>query len=438
MRIGTRSRSWAAVSALLVIGTMGTAQNQPVASSSVPVSLDVPGRVDASPWIAASGSFVAVAWGATADSKTDVFLAVSRDGGGTFGPPVRVNRVAGEARLGGELPPRVALTARRGAAVPEVVVLWTAAGGTTAIKIARSRDGGSTFGAPVTLQSPAALGDRGWPAVAVDSRATAHAIWLDHRGMAVKPGAGGKAHTGHQAGSGHGSTGMAEQSALYYASQSPARTSRERQLTTGVCYCCKTALAAGPDGSLYAAWRHVYPGNFRDMAFSVSRDAGRSFSAPVRVSEDGWAINGCPDDGPAMAVDARGTAHLVWPTVIPGATPQGALYYASTRDGRRFTARLRIPTLGGPRPAHPQIVIDGGGRIVVAWDEIVNGRRVAAARELKLRGEGPPVFGDTVMLSPDGGAIYYPVLAATDTGIVAVWTRVGDASRVEVQRLRIP
>src|SRR5688500_5349137 len=79
------------------------------ASSAAPAPLDVPGRSDQTPWVAASGPFVAVAWGASAAGKADVFLAVSRDGGTTFGAPVQVNRVAGEARLGGELPPRVAL-----------------------------------------------------------------------------------------------------------------------------------------------------------------------------------------------------------------------------------------------------------------------------------------------------------------------------------------
>ena len=41
-------------------------------------------------------------------------------------------------------------------------------------------------------------------------------------------------------------------------------------VTGGVCYCCKTAIAAGPADTLYLAWRHVYPGNMRDMAFTVS------------------------------------------------------------------------------------------------------------------------------------------------------------------------
>ena len=72
--------------------------------------LAVEGRANSTPSIAAAGSFVAVAWGATDSAgKTDVFLAVSRDGGVTFGNHVRVNSAPGTARLGGELPPRVAL-----------------------------------------------------------------------------------------------------------------------------------------------------------------------------------------------------------------------------------------------------------------------------------------------------------------------------------------
>jgi hypothetical protein len=229
---------------------------------------------------------------------------------------------------------------------------------------------------------------------------------------------------------------MAQRSGLFYAAMA-GEPSRERELTKGVCYCCKTALAAGPDGVLFAAWRHVYPGNLRDMAFAVSRDRGRSFSPPARVSEDDWAIEGCPDDGPAIAMGGDGTVHVVWPTVIGGPEPEGALFHASTRDGRTFSRRSRIPTLGSPKPSHPQVVVDRGGRIVVAWDELVNGRRVAAARALELRAHQDGAQGPIVMLAEDGPAMY-PVLAATTTGIMAVWTTGGDPSRVSGRIVRVP
>jgi hypothetical protein len=419
--------------ATLALAVLGDIEAQ----SPALTTLEVAGRSNATPWVAASGSFVAVAWGASTGDKTDVFVAVSRDGGSSFGTPVRVNRVDGEARLRGEMPPRVALASKKGATAPEVVVLWAASQGTAAeIKTARSRDGGLTFELPVVLQAAGAPGNRGWAAVALDDQGAAHAIWLDHRRHAADRSEGAAAHV-HQHGPApaHDGFAMAQQSGLYYASTGSAPV-RERELTNGVCYCCKTALATGPNGSVFAAWRHVYPGSVRDMAFTVSRDRGRSFSPPVRVSDDGWAINGCPEDGPSMSVDARGTVHVVWPTLISGPNPEGALFYASTRDGRTFTRRVRVPTLGSPKPSHPQLVSDRAGRLLVAWDEVVKGQRVSAVREVKVGG-ATPSFGPIVTLAPQGPAMY-PGIAASDRGLVAVWTTGSEPSRVVARLVQIP
>lgn len=418
-----------------VVTVLSTAvSNQGAAPGATVVPLAVQGRTNGTPWIAASGSFVAVAWGAGAAGRTDVFAAASRDGGRTFGAPVQVNAVPGEARLGGEMPPRVVVHRRAGAQAPEVTVLWTARGEITAIKAARSTDGGRTFQPAAALQAPGVQGDRGWPAMTADSRGGMHAIWLDHRGLAVARAAGGGRST-HQGGA-HDGVAMAQKSSLYYAG-ADAKPSGEHEIAKGVCYCCKTALAAGPDGAIHAAWRHVFPGSYRDMAFSSSRDGGRTFSTPVRISEDRWELNGCPDDGPAMAVDSGGTVHVVWPNLIPGAEAEWALFYAASSDGRTFTPRARIPTLGGPKPGHAQIAVDRAGRVMVAWDETVGGKRVAVARQV-LNGRGAPGFGDARTISGDAGGTY-PVLAATDREFVAVWTAgTGEAATIQVSPIDVP
>ena len=315
--------------------------------------------------------------------------------------------------------------------------MWTTRSETaTELKLSRSRDGGLTFERAATLQSAGSAGDRGWPALAIDDQGGAHAIWLDHRGLAAAR-TSGAAHAGHRAGHAMDGAAMAERSSLFYAAAGAAPAG-ERELTKGVCYCCKTALAAGPRGLLVAAWRHVYPGNLRDIAFAVSRDRGRTFSPPdTSVSEDGWAINACPDDGPAIGVDGRGTVHLAWRTVIGGADPEGALFYASTSDGRTFTPRVRIPTLGAFNPTHPQLVVDGRGRIVVAWDEVVEGRRVAAARQLIVKSNQHVDFAPIVTLSSDGPATY-PALATTERGLLAVWPTGGETSVIRTRTIGVP
>ena len=370
-------------------------------AAAVPITVAVPDRVNSAPWVAASGQLVALTWSAApAGAKTgDVYAAISHDGGLTFGTPVRVNAIAGEARISGEIAPRVTITPEAGD--PVIAISWNAKHDATLIKTARSRDGGKTFVEEMNLQTKGAPGDRGWQASTLDARGTLHTIWLDHRGMASP-----KAATDHSEHKGeHDGVAMAQKSGLYYAADGQP----ERELFKGVCYCCKTAIAIGPKGEIYAAWRHVFDGNMRDMAFTASRDGGKTFMPLVRVNQDGWSIAGCPDDGPAMAVDAKGVVHLVWPTVK---NEQGVILYATSKDGRTFSAPVQVKTLGGPKASHPQIAVDKSGRVFVAWDGSRGGVRHAAITQLGA-GAAPEVLG---------AATTYPVLAATDRGIVAAWT----------------
>ncbi len=252
--------------------------------------------------------------------------------------------------------------------------------------MARSDDGGRSFGHETTVQGSDAAGNRGWEATAVDRDGHVAAIWLDHRELAGGSSATMPMHHDGQDHSAHGAVSdgaaRAEMSKLYFGFvDSPEAP---RPLTGGVCYCCKTALAAGSDGSLYAAWRHVYPGNIRDIAFTLSRDGGRTFSTPTRVSEDKWVLDGCPENGPAMAIGTQGRIHLVWPTLVSGSTPDSeptlALFYATSDDGHSFSARQRLGTEG--MPGHAQMAINGAdGSLLVVWDELKDGaRRVVAAR----------------------------------------------------------
>ncbi len=446
-----RTRVLLIVAAVLAVLQLagGSAPAREADATSHEMTFAVPGRSNATPSIAADGRFIALAWGATtADGKADVFIATSRNGGLTFGSPVQVNTQAGEARLNGEMPPHVAIHKTASYGGPDVVVLWTARGATTSIKLARSGNGGRAFDEPIVLQSPIAPGDRGWPAMTLDDRGNAYAIWLDHRGMAG-PSAGSPhrhaAIAANVASSARASAegadaprdpvAMAQRSGLFFASApngaAASAASAERQLAKGVCYCCKTSLIAGRDGTLFAAWRQVYPGSMRDIAFASSRDGGKTFSAPVPISRDGWAIDACPDDGPAMAVDAAGDAaqrvHIVWPTVSDPASsePRGVLFYTSSRDGRTFAARTQIPMLGSAKATHPQIVRDPKGRLFVAWDELINGKHVAAVREIKPGAAGGAVsFGPIATLTADAPGLY-PVLAATSDSLIAAWTTPG-------------
>jgi hypothetical protein len=224
---------------------------------------------------------------------------------------------------------------------------------------------------------------------------------------------------------------MAEFSQLFFATL--GSNAVPHAVTGGVCYCCKTAIATGPAGEIYLAWRHVYPGNLRDIAFSVSRDGGRLFSPPVRVSEDHWAIEGCPEDGPSLAVDPQGRVHVIWPTVVTeNGEPVKALFHAMTREGRTFTARTRIPASG--QANHPQLAVARDGSLAVAWDESGNGsRRIAFARGTVAANEGATFRRVSEQLEPGT----YPVVSAVGGGdVLAAWVN-GEPSKSVIRFARI-
>ena len=378
------------------------------------VTLSIAGRTNANPSIAAAGDAVGIVWAASVpDGGTDIYCAVSRDGGRSFGPPVKVNDADGDAQVSGEQPPRIAI----GNSI--VAVSWVSARDGKTIRIARSLDGGRTFEPSRAVSARDAPGNRGWHSMTADSNGDVVVAWLDHRDMAST----GAHH--HADPSSHGTRDgaeMAQRSALYVARVTSAGIQPERRITTGVCYCCKTAVASTREGEV-VAWRQVYAGNIRDIAFvRIARHESPSATAsPKRVSVDNWQLDGCPDDGPAIAIDSQSRTHLIWPTLLrDGAEPAMALFYAVSADGRTFTPRERIPTQGTPH--HPQIAIAPDGSPVFAWDELENGVRRAA-------------FGKGLGTRFSAGEGAYPVVAATPDAIVtACATGARDGSAIIVTR----
>jgi hypothetical protein len=368
--------------------------------------------------LASDDQFVVATWAATkANAGTDVFAVTSRDGGLSFSDPVRVNQVEGQANVNGEQPPQVVIASPPKAS-RTVTVIWTAKlGAGTRVLIARSSDDGRTFSAAVPVQSTDGAGNRGWESIAADREGRTFALWLDHRDMAASARSGEVHQHGPQA------------SQLYVAALDG---STAQSLTRGVCYCCRTALAA-VDGKVYAAWRHVYADNHRDIAFTMSRDGGRRFGPPVRVSDDDWQIDGCPENGPALTVDRQDRVHVVWPTrVVERGSETLALFHAVTMDGRSFSPRARIAT--GGTAYHPRLATAPDGSVVAAWDEVARGtRRVRLARGA-VNSNGAVTFRPMELGQTADGR--YPAIVFTRSHIVVAWTSAqAGTSRIAVARI---
>ena len=408
-------------------------------AAALAISLGVPGRSNTDVTLAARGHSVVAAWtGTTAEGLSDVYVATSADDGATFGSPVRVNDVAGQAKTSGEQPPRVTLVAVAGSGVPRIQVVWTAQGSAGGrLLTSHSDDGGRTFAPAAPVPGSDAPGNRGWESVAPTSDGSVTAVWLDHRDLAPQPGAAAShaGHAGHDHMAGHASEGMAAGSKLLGTRLDGG--GQAQVIAGGVCYCCKTAIAASSGGVLSVAWRQVYDGNIRDIAFSRSTDNGRTYAVPVRVSEDRWVLNGCPDDGPSVAVDGAGRVHILWPTLVPGqdgAEPALGLFYSSSSDGRTFAPRTRVAVEGVPH--HPQIAATASGRLVFAWDEVRDGVRRVVMATGRLDGDGR--LSLVPATSPPGTPSSYPALSISGDDVLVAWTAgAAGKSVINVERLGV-
>lgn len=310
-----------------------------------------------------------VAWvNHNANSQSDVMLARYDSEGATSGSPVMVNPQAGVATAWRGDPPSVAV------ADNSVYVLWTArveSNGKkgTDLYFSVSHDQGKSFASPVKVNDDKQPGAHGMHSLAVANDGKIYVAWLDERNISQpKP---SKHAGGHH---------MESNRELFVAhSTDGGKTfSANRKVAENVCPCCKTALAVSPDGTLYASWRQVLPGNFRHIAVANSTDGGANFSSPVIVSDDKWMLQGCPVSGPSLSADANGTLKVVW--YAAGENDAPGLYFAETRDkGRTFSPRSLVmqETVKGT-PA----LVGANDRAVAIWQGSVGQQPETKMREL--------------------------------------------------------
>jgi hypothetical protein len=376
--------------------------------------LAVDSKSNAHVTLASEGAKVGAVWAVTGASGTDVYFAISPDRGEHFGHPVRVNDVAGEVTASGEQPPRIVL---HGA---NVHVLWVAKHyGVSTIRVAESTDSGTTFSAAKTVTGSGINGARGWESATIGDDGSIHVAWLDGRAAVVTQGE----HRHHG--------GPAPRQDVFHARIIGVQPVEETRVAANVCFCCKTAIVTrGAD--VFVAWRHLFDGGVRDVAVARSSDGGRTFGDPVRVSADNWKIEACPDDGPAMAFDARGALHVVWPTLVHDADKErmAVFHTVSTDGGATFAPRERVDGDRRTNASHPRLAARDDGSVAIVWDELSAGTRHVVTRLWRSAS-----FADVRVI--DGAqASSYPAVTATDTGYVGAWTeQAQNGSRIVVSRL---
>lgn len=255
-----------------------------------------------------------------------------------------------------------------------------------------SPDGGHTWQPAVPLVTDTAGYDQRYFDMAVLPSGEAVAIWLDNRKLVKNEG-----------------------STLYIATTGGTPGfHRERPIVQTVCQCCRTALYVDAQGGLHAAFRDIIRDTVRDMVHIFSKDGGETFTQPVRISADNWAINGCPHTGPAMVRNANGL-HFAWFTMGGG---EGVFYCQSPDNGISYTRKENISAL--PTAKHPQLAVLGKGDLALVWDEAAGttGNRIGI---LHKSADGKTLERD--FLTPAEESAGFPVVEQTGEGVLVAYKK---------------
>lgn len=389
------------------------------ASAVEPVRISAKDTDAAEPAIAAAGDgSVFVAWVEhRTGGEADVWLSHLDGEAKPLGEPVRVNAKAGEATAWHGDPPTVAV-----APDSTVYVGWTArvvgAKHANTLHLSASRDGGRSFASVVKVNDDERPAAHGMHSLAVAADGRIYMAWLDERNIAPPPPpqpAQPKAQHKHK---------ESNREVFFAASADGGRTFNANQrLASEVCPCCKTSLATGADGRVYASWRQVLPGEFRHIAVAASTDAGGTFAPAVIVNDDKWQIAGCPVSGAALSVAANGTLSVLWYTAGEAGTP--GLYRSESRDGgRTFAPRTPLARSSG-RGTPVLLAGSGDENLLAVWEERGEGSssRVASAQLKQGDGRENPASATLA----NAGEL--PVAARTGESVFVAYVLETDARR---------
>jgi len=335
-------------------------------------------------------------------SYTDLYVAISRDGGNTFGAPNKINRESGVVWGQQVSRPRIVGTPNGTWHVAYTANEMHPKLGKSALTAhyTRSTDGGATFAptrriSTLTDADMSAVIHGGFPSAAAFGAMTAaadgsiHVAWIDTRLMKSEADTGG----------------------LYITvSRDDGKTfSTDREIyAAGVCPCCQlVAIADGPAGLLLSARQVSAAGNRQASVTRIDAKTGAA-SKPAETGGAPWQISACPLKPAVLA--AHGDT--VFAASYNGGEEKPGVYFSVSKDdGATFSRAV---------PVHPDAAVSdapaiavNGRFVMAAWHGKTTGGRRVFTRMYDLTGQ--PVGGISELPAGPENA-QNPVLAARADG----------------------
>ena len=264
------------------------------------------------------------------------------------------------------------------------------------LRLTWSKDAGKTWSRPAGAHKDGTRTQHGFPAMFPLAAGGVGMIWLDGRETVSPSGA----------------------MTLRAAQFAPDGTIRSDVVVDNrVCDCCPTSAAMTAEGPI-VAFRDRSADEIRDIA--VTRLVDGRWSTPVLVHQDGWKINGCPVNGPAISARGADVA-VAWFTVQQG---KGRAFAAFSSDnGRTFGAPIRVDD--GVAIGRVQISVLKDRSAAVSWIESKDPGSFLNVRRITRDGSRSPA-----VFVAEGLASTHPKMAYARDELLLAWVEFTRGSTV--------
>ena len=280
------------------------------------------------------------------------------------------------------------------------------------LRVAFSKDSGATWAKPVAPHHDRTETQHGFASLFQAPGAGLGLVWLDGRATSAKLA--------------HPSDSMSLRAAAFNRAGTQLG---ETLIDARVCDCCPTSVAVTAEGPI-VAFRDRSAREIRDIY--VSRLVAGKWTTPVPVHNDGWQIEACPVNGPSVSARNRDVA-VAWFTAL---NDEGKAYVAFSRDaGRTFGAPVRVDDESAIGHVDVEWLADGSA--AVSWIEFAKERSQFKVRRVEPGGARSTAV--TIAGAGDARVAGHPRLAQVRNELVFAWTETsGGASRVRVARAVAP
>jgi hypothetical protein len=322
-----------------------------------------------SPQFAVSGNDVYVVWQAKTTGKYQIILAKSTDGGATFGAPTNISDNSGDSSY-----PKISISGNN------IYVIWsfTVTNKDYDVLFTKSADGGSTFSTPVNLSNN--LGDSGLPQMTV-SENNVYVTWENN-------------------GLGNFEVFVAKSNDNGNSFASPVNISKNAAPSGA-------PQIVGSGNNIYVVWMDRTPGNY-DIFVAKSNDAGSTFGTPVNVS------NTPKDSGYPQITASGNNIYVVWTETI--SSKNYDVFFAKSADGgSTFDTPINVSNNEGPSG---WALVTSSNNIYVTWEDKTSGNYdILIAKST----DGGSTFDTPVNVSNTQEESAFKQMIATNGSVYLVW-----------------